>query len=416
MKTYLKHFTLTKEFVLYSLCKCLDPTARRKNRWQRRDTAYLIAEYTLKSGSKKENIHHVAARIYDDLMEDWQYVRNYAAPMIADYLYHEIKARTVYMKPIRETERYDKTCNKVRTIGIASMKQQVLDWICSEALDQFFNDKSHPGQESGIPYRGPLPAAKKAYRWIKRRDGSMNYCIQGDVQKFYPSIDHDVLKGIFQKYVRNEDILYLVFLIIDSYGEKGISIGSYLSLRMGNLVMGIAMHWLEQNAYRNTCRIRRDKISHLRVPLYSHIIVYTDNISIFGSNKSQVKKAMRLFVEYLNQMCKLTVKQPWIIRSLRNDGFYDIAGYKVYKDHVSIRKRTFKRLRNVSLRAKRKFEPNKANTIASYYGYIKHTNSFIFARKYKFFRSLKRAKEVQRNEAKSRVSREATRIPFIQFT
>jgi hypothetical protein len=184
--------------------------------------------------------------------------------------------------------------------------------------------------------------------------------------------------------------------MIDSYGQRGISIGSYLSLRMGNLIMGIALHWLEENSFYTDRKGKRKR-------RFSHVIVYTDNVSIFGSNRTQVKRAMQDITECLCINFKLTVTSPWIFRSLEKDGFYDVAGYKIYASHTTIRKRSFKRTRNECIRNKRDYDPLTARSVASRWGQLKWTDSFNFCTKYKYFRAFSQSKKVIQNEAKSRI-------------
>jgi hypothetical protein len=266
MKRYLKKFELTENFVENAIYKCLDPTKKRKNRWKRHDTSELLAEYLILDGHPAQNQKKLANDLFAAAQVDYLEVRKHAS-VLAKHLCEEIKSRSIELKPIRNVVRYDAACGKKRTIGIASMKQQCLDWVVSEALDAFFNDKTHPCQESGIAKRGPLHAAKRISRWIRAKPKSMKYCIQGDVKKFYPSIDHEILKDVFRKYVANDDILYLLDLLIDSYGERGVCIGSYLALRMANVLMGIAVYQLdESNFYCGRNGRRKGK-------RYSHIIV-----------------------------------------------------------------------------------------------------------------------------------------------
>lgn len=394
MKRYLKNFDLNEEFIEKAICLCLDPTPKRKNRWVRRDTSQLIAEYLVKEGKcSLEKRKALANDIFALAQIDYFEVRKFSK-LLAKHLYMEIKNREIELKPIRNVVRYDHTCGKKRVIGIASMKQQCLDWVVSEALDEFFNDKIHPCQESGIRTHGPLHAAKRISRWIQKEPKKMKYCVQGDIQKFYPSIDHDILKGIFEKYIINEDILYLINLLIDSYGERGISIGSYLALRMANAMMGLALYWLDERNFYYDKRGRR------KGKRYTRLIVYTDNISIFGANKTQVKKAMQDLAEHLCANYKLTIKSPWIFRNLEKDKFFDVAGFKIYSDHITIRKRSFKRIRNEAMRNKKEFNTADARSIASRWGQLKWTNSYNFCRKYKYFSLLTKAKRTIRNEAK----------------
>lgn len=53
------------------------------------------------------------------------------------------------------------------------------------------------------------------------------YCAKMDIKKFYPSIDHDILKTIIRKKIKDKQLLSLLDEIIDS--TDGVPIGNYLS-------------------------------------------------------------------------------------------------------------------------------------------------------------------------------------------
>ena len=53
------------------------------------------------------------------------------------------------------------------------------------------------------------------------------YCLKLDVRKFYPSIDHEILKQIVRKKIKDNKLLALLDGIIDSV--EGVPIGNYLS-------------------------------------------------------------------------------------------------------------------------------------------------------------------------------------------
>lgn len=60
----------------------------------------------------------------------------------------------------------------------------------------------------------------------KDREGT-RYCLKMDIKKFYPSIDHDILKMIIRKKIKDKSLLKLLDEIIDS--ADGVPIGNYLS-------------------------------------------------------------------------------------------------------------------------------------------------------------------------------------------
>lgn len=64
-----------------------------------------------------------------------------------------------------------------------------------------------------------------------------------DITKFYPSIDHNILKSIISRKIKDTKVLEILYEIIDSvngingiYG-KGVPIGNYLSQYFANLYL-----------------------------------------------------------------------------------------------------------------------------------------------------------------------------------
>lgn len=53
------------------------------------------------------------------------------------------------------------------------------------------------------------------------------YCLKMDIRKFYPSINHPVLKQLLRRKFKDADLLWLLDEIIDS--AAGVPIGNYLS-------------------------------------------------------------------------------------------------------------------------------------------------------------------------------------------
>src|ERR1700754_4355579 len=53
------------------------------------------------------------------------------------------------------------------------------------------------------------------------------YCLKLDVKKFYPSINHKILKTLLRRKFKDRDLLWLLDGIIDS--ADGLPIGNYLS-------------------------------------------------------------------------------------------------------------------------------------------------------------------------------------------
>lgn len=96
---------------------------------------------------------------------------------------------------------------------------------------------------SCIKGRGIHKAVRDIQQDLKDIDGT-KYCLKLDIKKFYPSIDHDVLKSIIRKKIKDEKLLNLLDGIIDS--TDGVPIGNYLSQFFANLVLAYFDHWIKE--------------------------------------------------------------------------------------------------------------------------------------------------------------------------
>ena len=94
------------------------------------------------------------------------------------------------------------------------------------------------------------------------------YCLKLDIKKFYPSINHDILKEILRYKIKDEELLQVLDGIIDS--AEGVPIGNYLSQFFANLYLAYFDHWIKEV---------------LKVIYYFR---YCDDITILGANKEEL--------------------------------------------------------------------------------------------------------------------------------
>lgn len=107
---------------------------------------------------------------------------------------------------------------------------------------------------SCIKGRGPHKALEAVKEALKDKEGT-KYFLKMDIKKFYPSIDHDILKKLLRKKFKDKALLVLLDEIVDS--APGVPIGNYLSQYLANFYLTYFDHWLKGGGYSILLQVLR---------------------------------------------------------------------------------------------------------------------------------------------------------------
>lgn len=199
---------------------------------------------------------------------------------------------------------------------------------------------------AAIKGRG-LHKASFAVRKQLNRDPTLKYALKLDVKKFYPSIDHDILKALLRRKIKCIDTLNLLDEIIDSC--DGLALGNYISQPLANFYLtGFDRYLKQELCVKNLAR-------------------YCDDIVILADNKPYLHDLLIKIKEYLWNNLKLEVKSNYQVFLIESRGI-DFCGYVVRRNYVRLRKRIKKNFK--------KMLHNNRNdkSLASYRGWATHCN------------------------------------------
>lgn len=143
------------------------------------------------------------------------------------------------------------------------------------------------------------------------------YCLKLDIKKFYPSINHKILKQIIRRKIKDKNLLKLLDEIIDS--ADGVPIGNYLSQFFANLYLAYFDHWVKEE---------------LKVKYYYR---YADDIVILSNSKEQLRNWLLAIKVYLTNVLELKVKDNYQIYPVESRGI-DFVGYVCYHKYTKLRK------------------------------------------------------------------------------
>ncbi|MFZ4705419.1 MAG: reverse transcriptase domain-containing protein [Bacteroidales bacterium] len=205
---------------------------------------------------------------------------------------------------------------------------------------------------SCIEGRGIHQAVNKLKVTLQNTEDT-RYCLKLDIKKYYPSVDHAVLKQIIRKKIKDPDLLLLLDQIIDS--APGLPIGNYLSQYFSNLYLSGLDHYCKEV---------------LRV---KHYYRYADDIVVLHSDKSYLHDILRSINGYVFSNLNLTIKGNYQVFPVEARGL-DFLGYVFRHTHVLLRKSIKQRFaRKMALL--RNNPEKRALSYASYKGWSDHCNS-----------------------------------------
>ncbi|MDD3535177.1 MAG: reverse transcriptase/maturase family protein [Candidatus Cloacimonetes bacterium] len=214
-----------------------------------------------------------------------------------------------------------------------------------------------------VPGRGIHSCAKKLSR-VLRTAPDARYCLKMDIKKFYPSVNHDILKSLVRRLIKCKPTLALIDEIIES-AESGLPIGNYLSQHLANLYLSGFDHWLKEEK-----RIK-------------HYYRYCDDLVILGSDKDELHKLRKEIVSFLLRKLKLSVNNNWQVFPISIRGI-DFLGYRFFSGYTLLRKSialNFKR--KMKLIASGKMSAKAVvSSFVSYYGWLCHANTLRLRRKH----------------------------------
>ena len=177
------------------------------------------------------------------------------------------------------------------------------------------------------------------------------WVLKCDIRKFFASVDQKILIKILKKHIQDEDTIWLLQRVIESFDSGREGVGLPLGNLTSQLLVNVYMNEFDQFVKHS-----------LKVKYY---IRYADDFVFISHDKKGLESILRYIVVYLRKRLSLVLNSAKVFLKTVSSGV-DLLGWVQFLDYRVLRTSTKKRL----------FKKLNENNTDSYLGMLKHGNAY----------------------------------------
>jgi retron-type reverse transcriptase len=244
---------------------------------------------------------------------------------------------------------------KERQICASAFSEQVLHHALMNICHSYFESYQIYESYASRKGKGVYAALEKAQHFTQKH----TFFLKLDVKKFFDSILHSVLKSQLAKRFKDQQLLQILYQIIDSYEaqpDRGVPIGNLTSQYFANHYLASLDHFIKDE---------------LRCKAY---VRYMDDMIIWHDSKEFLKEIKEKINDYIENNLRCTLKPSLLNFTAQGLPF---LGYRLFPTHTKLlHKSKIRFIRKIN-RAKADFERGEI-TESKYQQKILPLLSFIF--------------------------------------
>lgn len=265
-------------------------------------------------------------------------------------LHNELKNKIYFHSPYQSFYIQDP---KLRNIHKACVKDRVIHQALFRILYHYFDKKFIFDSYSCRLDKGNHKAVYRLDKLIRKAGLDYKkpvFALKCDIRKFFANVDQEVLLSLISKVIKDEDTIWLIKKIIDSFSgsqNKGLPLGNVTSQLFSNIYLNeldyFVKHTLRQRFY----------------------IRYCDDFIILHQDKKYLENLVPQIANFLQDRLKLSLHPNKITIRKVNQGV-DFLGYVALPRYRVLRTKTKKRILRLA---------NNKN-LQSYLGVLSHASTY----------------------------------------
>ena len=294
----------------------------------------------------------------------------------------ELKNKTYSPGRYKNFYLYDQ---KRRLITAAPFRDRVVHHALLQVIEPIFERMFIYDSYGCRVGKGQHRACNRYQRFARNN----RYVLRCDIQKFYPSVDHEILLKIINRWLKDKDIMWFIEKILESGKDilkdeyiptwfpgdnlftllerkRGLPIGNLTSQFFGNVYLNELDHFIKEKL---RCR---------------YYLRYMDDFALFHNSKKVLRDYLREISDFLASLRLVLKKERQFIAPTRIG--LDFLGYRIFITHRLVRKSTVYRYSRKLKRLTEDFNKDRIpleklkTSLFAWFGHIKHANSYNLKR------------------------------------
>lgn len=245
---------------------------------------------------------------------------------------------------------------KPRSIHKANVRDRLLHHAVYRVLYPFFDRTFIADSFScrlGKGTHKALNRFRSFFYKVSQNKTKTCWVLKCDIKKFFANIDHEILLSILKTYILDQNVVWLLKEIINSFSTH-----SKVGLPLGNLTSQLFVN-LYMNEFDQFVKHKLKARYYIR---------YADDFVILSTDKSWLQEILLKIGDFLNEKLRLKLHPDKISISTFASGV-DFLGWVHFPDHRVLRTTTKRRML-------KKLKVNKNPEVPnSYLGLLKHGNT-----------------------------------------
>ncbi|MBI2279001.1 MAG: group II intron reverse transcriptase domain-containing protein [Candidatus Brennerbacteria bacterium] len=246
---------------------------------------------------------------------------------------------------------------KPRNIHKATVRDRLLHHAAYRVLYPYFDRRFIADSFSCRVGKGTHRAINR-FRSFAYKVSSNNtrtcWVLKCDVRKFFASINHTILIEILERGIKDENVMWFLKRIIESFSSgaegKGLPLGNLTS----QLLVNVYMNEFDQFV-KHKLKVK-------------HYLRYADDFTVLSQGRARLAHILPELTTFLKERLKLDLHPDKVSICTLASGV-DFLGWVHFPDHRVLRTATKRRM------LRRMVESPTEETLQSYRGLLKHGNA-----------------------------------------